>query len=102
MLPRGALLSKALIVAGCVRPTPSYSGGCLLPLSPPPTSACSQDSEGLKLAVRSQRTALPNLIQLAEDSLLPWHGRTNGGWERRSQSLEAVVTPNSARQRGGY
>ena len=42
--------------------------------------------QGLKLAVRSPGTALQNLLQLTEDSLLPWHSRTNGGWERRFQS----------------
>lgn len=47
------------------------AGGYLLPLSPPPTSACPQDSECLKLAVRSRGTVLQNLLQLAENSLLP-------------------------------
>lgn len=74
-------------------PHTSLRRGCLLPLSQPPTPACSQGSEDLNLAARSGGTALRNLLQLVEGSLLPLHSLTNEGQERRSQSSDAVVAP---------
>ena len=93
ILPRGILLSKALMEAGCVGPTPGYSPGCPLPLSPPPTPASPLRGHRVRFKTGSE-------LQLAEDSLRPLHSRTNGGWREGpslGQSSEAVVGPKWTR-----
>lgn len=100
ILPQGTLLYKALMEAGCVLPTPGYSGGCPLPPSPPPMPAGSEDT-GVRFKTGSEvqrgrvthyaatcgkllsSIAQPNKWRLGEKApvwRLSWRQRGRGRW----------------------